>query len=211
MAEVAGSTRDRMIEAAVTSLQKSGLAGMSFTEVLISSGAARGAIYHHFPGGKKQLVAEAAARNGERVRAHLTTVGPGTPRDVVHAFLDLVRPVAQAASNGSGCAVAAVTVGTDTRGTHAGEGEHADGGEDELCGIAASAFASWTGELARALTDAGLPGDHAIDLAGLLIALLEGTQILCRATGDLEPFDRAARAALALAEPTADHGAARRR
>jgi prevent-host-death family protein len=38
---------------------------MSFTDILASSsGAARGAIYHHFPGGKTQLVAEAAQRNG---------------------------------------------------------------------------------------------------------------------------------------------------
>ena len=38
---------------------------MSFTEILDASGAARGAIYHHFPGGKTQLVAEAAAASDE--------------------------------------------------------------------------------------------------------------------------------------------------
>ncbi|MQY31444.1 hypothetical protein NRB56_70530 [Nocardia sp. RB56] len=35
------------------------------------------------------------------------------------------------------------------------------------------------------------------DLARLLIALLEGAQVLCRAAGDREPFERAARAVLA--------------
>ena len=49
-----------MIAAAVRSLQHDGAEGMSFTDVLRVSGAARGAIYHHFPGGKSQLVAEAA-------------------------------------------------------------------------------------------------------------------------------------------------------
>src|SRR5215470_15459792 len=89
---MAGDTRTRMIEATVTALQRQGVAGMSFTGVLAASGAARGAIYHHFPGGKAQLVAEAAARNGQDVRA--------------------VRPAVQASACGGGCAVAAVTVRT---------------------------------------------------------------------------------------------------
>ena len=55
---------------------------MSFTEVLRESGAARGAIYHHFPGGKSQLVAEAAARNGQDVRDHLAALPAGNPVEV---------------------------------------------------------------------------------------------------------------------------------
>jgi AcrR family transcriptional regulator len=58
---------------------------MSFTEVLENSGAARGAIYHHFPGGKAQIVAEAAARNGHHVRAHLAGLPADDPQAVVEA------------------------------------------------------------------------------------------------------------------------------
>jgi TetR/AcrR family transcriptional repressor of lmrAB and yxaGH operons len=182
---VTSPTRDRMIEAAVRGLQRRGLAGMSFTEVLAGSGAARGAIYHHFPGGKKQLVAEAAARHGADVRDHLGTLPTGSPRAIVEGFLAMVRPAVVAATGGSGCAVAAVTV-------------RLDADSAELCGIAATAFAAWTDRLARALTDAGLGAGPAGDLAALLVALLEGAQVVCRATGDPAPFDRAARACLAL-------------
>ena len=90
---MAGGTRDRMIDATVEALQRHGVAGMSFTEVLDRSGAARGAIYHHFPGGKSELVAEAAARNGEDVRTHLAALPAGSPDEVVTAFLAAVRPV----------------------------------------------------------------------------------------------------------------------
>lgn len=185
---MASGTRDRMIEAAVAGLQQRGLAGMSFTEVLTGSGAARGAIYHHFPGGKGQLVAEAAARNGRDIRTHLAGLPTSSPREVVQSFLAQVRPVVLAAAEGSGCAVAAVTVHVDER-------------SDELCRIAAVAFASWIDQLTVALTAAGLPPDRAADLAALLIALLEGAQVLCRATGDPGPFDRAARAAMAHTDP----------
>ena len=92
---MAADTRTRMIEATVEALRRQGVAGMSFTEVLNGSGAARGAIYHHFPGGKAQLVAEAAERNGRDVRDHLAALPSGTPGAVVRAFLAAIRPVVE--------------------------------------------------------------------------------------------------------------------
>ena len=94
-------TRTRMIEATVEALRRRGAAGMSFTDVLRASGAARGAIYHHFPGGKAQIVAEAAARNGRDVQAYLATLRASSPAAVVEAFLTAVRPVvAESAAGG---------------------------------------------------------------------------------------------------------------
>jgi TetR/AcrR family transcriptional regulator, lmrAB and yxaGH operons repressor len=183
---MAGDTRDRMVEAAVRALQRRGVAGMSFTEILADSGAARGAIYHHFPGGKAQLVAEAAGRNGLDVRAHLQKLPDEDPLVTVEAFLAAVRPVVQAAADGCGCAVAAATVVLDDD-------------SQELRRIAATAFASWSGALTGTLIRAGMTQDNASDLAESLITLLEGAQVLCRATGTLAPFDSAARASITLA------------
>jgi AcrR family transcriptional regulator len=190
---MAGDTRDRMIDATVAALRRHGVAGMSFTEILASSGAARGAIYHHFPGGKAQLVAEAAARNGADVRAHLAGLPAGSPSAVVDAFLALVRPVVAAAAQGCGCAVAAATLGADPAAPPALGTD-----DDGLRRVAAAAFSSWTEELAGRLASAGMPPAEAADLATTLIALLEGAQILCRAAGTLEPFDKAARTAATL-------------
>jgi AcrR family transcriptional regulator len=155
--------------------------------VLRDSGAARGAIYHHFPGGKTQLVAEAAARNDADVRVSLATLPADSPRAVVTGFLDAIRPVLAASSTGGGCAVAAVTVG------EAGERE-----TGELRRIAADAFSAWTQALAERLTTVGLRPGEATDLATTLITLLEGAHVLCRAAGNLAPFDRVARTVQAL-------------
>jgi AcrR family transcriptional regulator len=184
---MAGDTRERMIEATVDALRRRGVAGMSFTEVLRESGAARGAIYHHFPGGKSQLVAEAAARNAQDVRAELAALPAGDPLTLVESFLALVRPVVECSAGGSGCAVAAVTVAS---------GEAADNAS--LREVAATAFASWTDALAERLTASGLAPDAATDLATTLLALLEGAQVLCRAAGSAAPFDQMARTALDL-------------
>ncbi|MDQ2810908.1 MAG: TetR/AcrR family transcriptional regulator [Actinomycetota bacterium] len=182
-------TRTRMVEAAIVALQRHGVAGMSFTDVLAGSGAARGAIYHHFPGGKAQLVAEAAQRNGADVQAHLAALPAGSPREVVEAFLAAVRPVLAASTTGAGCAVAAVTVG-------AAAGSDTD--DERLRRMAATTFSSWSQALSNRLTAAGLPPGEAADLAVTLITLLEGAHVLCRAAGTLEPFDHTVRAAVNL-------------
>ncbi|MEZ0067417.1 TetR/AcrR family transcriptional repressor of lmrAB and yxaGH operons [Streptacidiphilus sp. MAP12-20] len=184
---MAGDTRGRMIEATVAALQQRGVAGMSFTEILKESGAARGAIYHHFPGGKAQLVAEAAARNGLDVRDRLDALPTDSPQAVVEAFLALVRPVVAASASGGGCAVAAVTVAS---------GESAE--NTALREVAATAFVSWTEALTTRLTLAGLAPSEAADLATTLLTLLEGAHVLCRASGSLAPFDQAARTATRL-------------
>ena len=185
---MSSDTRTRMFEATVEALRRRGVAGMSFTDVLRASGAARGAIYHHFPGGKAQIVAEAAARNGRDVQAYLATLPAGSPPAVVEAFLAAVRPVVEESAAGGGCAVAAITVPAG-----------AESGDDTLRQVAAIAFASWAGQLAQLLTAAGLAPAEAADLATLLITLLEGAHIMCRAAGTIEPFDQAARMATVLA------------
>jgi AcrR family transcriptional regulator len=221
---MASGTRERMIEATVAALQRRGVAGMSFTDVLRSSGAARGAIYHHFPGGKTQLVAEAAARNGQDVRAFLAELPAGRPPEVVAGFLEAVRPVVAASAAGGGCAVAAVTMGAAIPAADAVPGAVSgmtpDAVPDAAAGVvpdavpgadrpesaaalrevAAAAFASWGDQLAERLQTAGLGQAEASDLAVTLITLLEGAHVLCRAQGSLRPFDQAARTALALAQ-----------
>ena len=108
-----------------------------------------------------------------------------TPIDLVSAFLDEVRPIVLESADGRGCAVAAVTVVSADQ----------DSGLRE---VAASAFSSWTSQLAKSLAIGGLSPEQAADLANLLINLLEGAHVLCRAAGSIAPFDSAARAMLAL-------------
>ncbi len=186
-------TRARMVEATITALQRHGVAGMSFTEVLEASGAARGAIYHHFPQGKAQLAREAAQLNAGQVSERLTALPAGSPGTVVQAFLAAIRPAVAASAEGGGCAVAAVTIdaGLDTSQSR------------QLCEVAAVAFAAWSEHLAERLIIAGLDADSAHDLATTLITLLEGAHVLCRAAGNLEPFDRVARTALRLTDAIA--------
>ena len=138
----------------------------------LSSGAARGAIYHHFPGGKDELTREAVAWTGRRVRTNLASLSGTGPLECLDAFLDVVRPLVMEASLGRSCAGAAVVI--ETGQVNAG-----------LTETAQAALRSWVETIAERLVAAG--ADPAA--AQTMSAMLEGTQVLCRASGDLQPFD----------------------
>src|SRR5437764_8174851 len=59
------NARKRMIRSAALLMREVGVDATSFSEVLAHSGAPRGSIYHHFPGGKSQLIEEATRYAGE--------------------------------------------------------------------------------------------------------------------------------------------------
>jgi AcrR family transcriptional regulator len=170
-----------MVAAAAESLRRNGLAGTSFTEVLADSGAARGAIYHHFPDGKAELVEDAVALTGARVTEALSALpSVDSEAEVIDAFLELVRPVVLESAAGAGCAVAAVV--TESR------------PGDPLQNSSRGVLDDWRNSLATQLRQAGASRRRADQVATLLLTTLEGAHVLCRAAGDIEPFDRAAAA-----------------
>ncbi len=177
---VASDTRQRMIEAAASSLRRRGLTATSFTDVLTASGAARGAIYHHFPGGKDELAQDAVAWTGRRVRDEFAALDTGDVDSVLRGFLDLIRPIVAQAAGGASCAVAAVAM--ETTPSQAG-----------LTAAAAHALQSWVDVLAGRLRQAGLAFGDARALAQLMTAVLEGSLVVARATGDTTAFEDSAR------------------
>lgn len=52
-------SRERMVLSAAALLREHGASATSIDRVLAHSGAPRGSVYHHFPGGRAQLIDEA--------------------------------------------------------------------------------------------------------------------------------------------------------
>ncbi len=174
------ATRERMIEATAELLRRRGVAGTSFTDVLRDSAASRGVIYHHFPGGKEELARAAVEWTGEQVRGRLDAPpAPGaTAAGVVDEFLVRVRPAVLESAEGASCAIAAATA----------EGRPGS----ELQAAARGAFESWVDVLVVQLTRAGVDPEQAAGLAALMVIVLEGAHVLCRAERSAAPFDAAA-------------------
>jgi AcrR family transcriptional regulator len=166
-----------MIAGAARLLSRRGLQATSFSEVLAATGAPRGSLYHHFPGGKDELIAEATRYVERQLLEVLERARPSTPEEVVVVFTSVWRTVLAGSDLEAGCAVAAVAI-------DAGDGQ---GG---LVALAGRVFIEWQEALAALLEVAGLEAGHAADVALLLVVAMEGSLVLCRAQRSLEPFDR---------------------
>ncbi|WP_409370663.1 TetR/AcrR family transcriptional regulator [Mycolicibacter longobardus] len=60
-----GETRRRMLDAAIVVMRERGAVGLSIDEVLARSGCPRGSVYHHFPGGRAELLRRTLEYAGE--------------------------------------------------------------------------------------------------------------------------------------------------
>jgi TetR/AcrR family transcriptional regulator, lmrAB and yxaGH operons repressor len=166
--------RERMVESTSRLLAERGYEATSFADVIAASGAPRGSIYHHFPGGKDELVAEAIRVQGDRALALLGQMAGRPAVEIVTGFLAVWRSILTATDMRVGCSLVAVTV----------SGAHA-----ELRDAAGAAFELWRAELAYLLERGGVQAADAPALAMTLLASAEGAVVLCRATRTFEPLE----------------------
>ena len=100
-----------MIESAALLFREQGYSGTGFNAVIEHSGAPRGSIYHHFPGGKAELAAETVRYAGDVVATHLARiVGEGDPVAALHVYLDWWVRTLERSDFRAGCPVVAVAV-----------------------------------------------------------------------------------------------------
>ena len=96
-----------MIDAAKAGFRAHGSVATGLTEVLASSGAARGAIYHHFPGGKEELAAAVVVSTADNVEAAIRMLfaTSTSPVEALAGAIDLVATAVEQ-RQGFGCAIA---------------------------------------------------------------------------------------------------------
>ncbi|HEX6459889.1 MAG TPA: TetR/AcrR family transcriptional regulator [Thermoleophilaceae bacterium] len=168
-----------MIQSAALLMRERGVDGTSFSEVLAHSGAPRGSIYHHFPGGKAQLVEEATAFGGEFIAGGWAAALQGDdPTAVVDAFLAFFVPVLEESDYTAGCPVVAGGL----------EGQRTPAARD----AAGAAFKHWELLLAESLERRGVAEQRARSVATTSVAAMEGAIILARAQRSSGPLERVA-------------------
>ena len=176
----APGSRERMVRSAALLFREQGYSATGFRDVIAHSGAPRGSIYHHFPGGKAQLAQEAVAWAADAIAARLDEA-LASERDaegVLRAFLTPWREVLERSDFRAGCPLVAITVETDA--------------PPALTAAVAEAFAGWQELLAARLRAAHIPAPRAASLATLTVAAIEGAVLLCRARRDTAPLDAVA-------------------
>ncbi|MGB8942960.1 MAG: TetR/AcrR family transcriptional regulator [Streptomyces sp.] len=168
--------RERMVFSGAQLIRRDGVSATGMRDVAAHAQAPRGSIQHHFPGGKEELVNEAVGWAGRyasrRIGRFLAAMPEPTPSGL---FAEMVRQWTDEYQNAGfegGCPVAAATV------------DCAESTESTREAVSA-AFATWSGSMARALTDMGVPEARADALATLMISSLEGAILMARAERDV--------------------------
>lgn len=173
---MAADTRTRMLDTTARLLQQRGYHGTSLNDILGESGAPRGSLYFHFPGGKDQLVVEASRVAVDKVTQHRREVlaAAPSPAAAVRAFADGIVVLLKETDYQLGCPIAPIVLD--------GTSEVAD--LSELC---RRTFEEWVGLLRGSFEEAGIPEKRAEALALLTQSSFEGALLIARAYRDVAP------------------------
>jgi len=181
-----------VIDAAAQMLARVGLNATSIREVTKLADAPLGSTYHHFPGGKQELLARATLMAGDKVEALLVALLKGGAVQGLQQFLAMWRERLLRSGFRAGCPVLAAAVE-----------EPMDAVPSQPRAAAAEVFARWHDHLGRALVAEGHAPAAAGELASLVIASVEGAVAMCRALQDIAPFDQVAAQLLRAVAPPA--------
>ncbi len=171
------STRDAMIGAAAVLIRQRGVAASGMQDIVAQAAAPRGSIYHHFPGGKDELIIAALqAVTAAVTRAIRTAASKAvTIDDFVTGAAALFRGNPEGAGWTEGCPVAAATIEGDS--------------QSQLVRTAiADSFDEWRREIAAGLRRY-LASDDADQQAMAILAAIEGALIVSRGMRSPAPFD----------------------
>lgn len=169
-----------MVLSAADLLREYGASATSIDRVLAHSGAPRGSVYYHFPGGRAQLIDEAVALAGDFIAGMIeTATRADDPLEAIDAFFAMWRDRLVKSDFRAGCPIVAVAVETNDE-------------APQLVRSAAAVFARWQEALAALFVRHGLTVERSKRLAAVIIAAVEGAVIMCRAERSLAPLEATA-------------------
>jgi TetR/AcrR family transcriptional regulator, lmrAB and yxaGH operons repressor len=171
-----GDPRQKMIQSAALLMRRRGVTATSVPAVLAHSGAPRGSVYHHFPGGKAELIEEATHFAGDFIAAGFAAAlaENDDPVAAVRLFATGWRSILEDSDFADGCPILAAAL----------EGEREPGARR----AAGAAFGGWIDDLAAVLRQHGVEEGRSLSLATIAIAAIEGGVVLSRAQESTAPL-----------------------
>lgn len=181
------STRDQFIATMSALLEAQGYHGTGLNQVVRESGAPKGSLYYHFPGGKEELTAAAVAQTAAEMAGRIdrAMTSRRDPALALASFVDALAEHVEGSAFRGGAPLAAVALET--------------AGESEVLGRACEeAYALWESRFAEGLRSGGVDDEDARWLATAIVALVEGAIVLARARRNVAPLRQVGSALCAL-------------
>ncbi|GBE64581.1 putative HTH-type transcriptional regulator [Mycobacterium sp. MFM001] len=169
-------TRQKMLVSSVELLRERGAGGVTVDAVLSRSQAPRGSVYHHFPGGRSEIIAEALALAGDTISAIIEQASAQGSLHALRRFGKFWKKLLLDSDFNAGCPVVSVAVGGSPDDQH-------------LQPAVAEIFRRWHQALVAAIIADGVEPQRADRLATMAISSFEGAIILCRLQRSTTPLD----------------------
>ncbi|KAF0844771.1 TetR/AcrR family transcriptional regulator [Nocardia caishijiensis] len=171
------STRDRIVIAAASLLQRQGYVGTGIKQIAKEADATLGSVYHFFPGGKEAVAVAAIEHSGQEFTEVLRSAldSEEDPGAGVQACARQLAEGLRASGWTDGCPVTAAaleTLGTDS----------------EIQQVCAAALHSWERTVIDKLLRSGFRAHDAEELATTIISALEGAEVAAQVNRSEEPL-----------------------
>jgi AcrR family transcriptional regulator len=169
------STRERIVETSAELLRRQGYSATGVKQIATAARAPFGSIYHHFPGGKEQVGAEAIRRSGALYELLIPAVFDPAPDLVsaVRAFFAGAAEHLEETDYEDACPIATVALEVSSS-------------SETMRQACADVFDSWIAAGMPRFTAAGLDETTARRLVIGMISALEGAFVIARATRSTE-------------------------
>jgi AcrR family transcriptional regulator len=174
---VTTNTRERLLETAMALFARQGLTATGIKQILEGADARFSSLYHYFPGGKDELAAEAIETAGLLFQTHVEQVWDQAD-DLVAAMHAVFRGAADAlvaCDYADACPIG--TIAMEVASTN-----------EPLRAATAAVYGRWTASARHRLEAGGLAAAEAGRLALVIVTLLEGAFVVCRATRSTDPM-----------------------
>ena len=177
MAPPKSKQRQTMVWAAAKLFRRQGYSGTGLRDILAASGAARGSLYHHFPGGKEEIGAAAVTAAGGLVTETFRELAnvSDSPADFLRRYTDLLVRWLEASKFRDGCPITTTLLETTP-------------GSAAIAAAGRAVFDDWSGVMEMLLARHGWPAERVAPTATAIIAGLEGALILARVRGSSRPI-----------------------
>ena len=180
-------SRQAFVEATAELLRRQGYNATGLNEIVARSGAPKGSLYFHFPGGKEELAIAAMSHAGDQLRQAIGAIVMSSDDlgESLGRLVDALAAGLESSGYEMGCPIATVTL-------------EVAASSEAVRATADAVFASWLEVLQERLVAAGLTAADAERRALLVLAAIEGALILARARCDPGPLSAVRKELVAL-------------
>ncbi|MGO9885128.1 MAG: TetR/AcrR family transcriptional regulator [Solirubrobacteraceae bacterium] len=169
------ATRDRIVDASAELMRRQGYAATGVKQIVTAAQAPFGSLYHHFPGGKEQLGAEAIRTSGALYEQLIPAVfdpAPDLPTAVRAFFAGAAEHLA-ATDFADACPIATIALEVSSS-------------SEVMREACAEVFERWLAAGVERFVAGGLSEERGRELAVSMFAALEGAFVLARAARSTE-------------------------